>query len=415
VTVVSSAEPDPETASLVHLPFTHGAGSGHLRCLRSVSSKTDDKSGETEVMLTSIRRSAAVGALAIALGGALVGCGGDDGSTTGSGAGDNGLSGTVAGGGSSAQETAQEAWRAGFGQANPDVTLSYDAVGSGTGRENFISGAYKYAGTDSAMSADEISAATKACGGDPIQVPVFISPVDVVFNLEGVDSLDLDAKTVGAIFAGDISTWNDPAIADQNPDVDLPSTDIAPVHRSDSSGTTDNFTDYLYQASNGSWTTEHSSDWPTTKGESAEGTSGVIGAIQGGNGTIGYADDSAVQGTDLGVVSLKVGDQYVAPSAEGASAGLAASELASGTPETVMQYNIDRTTTDPSTYPLFLASYEVACPSYDDQATGDIVKGFLSYMISEEGQKAAAANAFSAPLPAAVATKAQAIVDRIGS
>ena len=363
---------------------------------------------------TSIRRGAAVTTLALALAGSLAACGGDD-SGNGSGNGSTGLSGTVAGGGSSAQETAQEAWRAGFGQDNPDVKLSYDAVGSGTGRENFISGSYKYAGTDSAMSSDELTAAAKTCGGDPVQVPVFISPVDVAFNLSGVDSLNLDAETIGAIFSGDITTWNDPKIADQNPDANLPSTKISPVHRSDSSGTTDNFTDYLYQASNGSWSTEHSSDWPTTKGESAEGTSGVVGAIQGGEGTIGYADDSAVKDTGLGIVSLKVGSDYVAPSAEGASAGLAASELASGTPETVMQYSINRTSTDPSTYPLFLASYEIACQTYDDKATADIVKGFLSYMISEGGQKAAAANAFSAELPADVASKAQTIVDKIGS
>jgi phosphate transport system substrate-binding protein len=365
------------------------------------------------VKSTSIGRGAAVATLALAMAGSLAACGNDD--STGSGNGSTGLSGTVAGGGSSAQETAQEAWRAGFGQDNPDVKLSYDAVGSGTGRENFISGSYKYAGTDSALTSDEISAAAKTCGGDPVQVPVFISPVDVTFNLSGVDSLNLDAATIGSIFSGDITQWNDPAIAQQNPDANLPSTKISPVHRSDSSGTTDNFTDYLYQASNGTWKTEHSSDWPTTQGESAEGTSGVIGAIQGGDGTIGYADDSAVQGTDLGVVSLKVGSEYVAPSAEGASAALAASELASGTPATVMQYDINRTTTDPSTYPLFLASYEIACQSYDDQATADIVKGFLSYMISEGGQKAAAANAFSAVLPADIASKAQTIVDKIGS
>jgi len=361
------------------------------------------------------RRAAAAGTLALALVGSLAACGNNDTSGSGSGNGSTGLSGTVAGGGSSAQETAQEAWRAGFGQANPDAKISYDAVGSGTGRENFISGSYKYAGTDSAMTSDELASAAKTCGGDPIQVPVFISPVDVAFNLPGVKTLNLDAATIGSIFAGDITTWNDSAIAQQNPGVKLPSTKISPVHRSDSSGTTDNFTDYLYQASNGSWKTEHSSDWPTTKGESAEGTSGVVGAIQGGEGTIGYADDSAVKDTGLGIVSLKVGSDYVAPSAEGASAGLAASELATGTPDTVMQYNINRTTTDPSTYPLFLASYEVACQSYDDKATADIVKGFLTYMISDAGQKAAAANAFSAVLPADIASKAQTIVDKIGS
>ena len=366
-------------------------------------------------MRTSIRRAIVPGIAVLAM--ALTACGGNDtGSGTDGGAtGASNLQGTVAGGGSSAQEKAQESWRAGFGQANPDVKLSYDAVGSGTGRENFISGAYKYAGSDSAMTPEELASATKTCGGDPVEFPVFISPIDVVFNLKGVDSLNLDAATIAGIFDGSITKWNDPAIAKQNDGVDLPSTAISPVHRSDSSGTTDNFTDYLSQASGGAWKSEHSSDWPTTKGESAEGTSGVVGAVQGGEGTVTYADDSAVQGTDLGVAKLKVGSEYVEPSAEGAAAGLAASELEPGTPATVMQYKVNRTSTDPSTYPLFMASYAIACQSYDDKATADIVKGFLGYMISETGQKAAAANAYSAVLPKEIAAKEQAIVAKIGS
>jgi phosphate transport system substrate-binding protein len=263
------------------------------------------------------------------------------------------------------------------------------------------------------MSDDELSQAAETCGGDPIEFPVFISPIDVVFNLPGIDQLQLDAETIAKIFQGQITSWDDPAIASQNPDVDLPSTKITPIHRSESSGTTDNFTDYLAQAAPQVWTDEHSSDWPTTKGESAEGTSGVVGAAQDGKGTIAYADDSGVQGTELGIVSIKVGDSYVAPSAEGAAAGLSASKPVPGTPSSVIAYQIDRTTTDASVYPVFMASYEIACQKYDDQSTADIVKGFLTYMISGNGQKAAAANAFSAPLPAEIASKELAIVDQI--
>lgn len=370
---------------------------------------------------TSLRRAMVSGVAAIALAASVAACGSSNDSASGgsapgtgsaSGAA-SGLSGKVAAGGSSAQEKAQEAWRAGFGQSNPGVTISYDAVGSGTGRENFISGAYAFAGTDSALSSDELTKAKQTCGADPIQVPAFISPIDVIFNLPGVDSLNLDAPTIAKIFNGTIKKWNDPAIKSLNPSANLPSTAISPVHRSDSSGTTDNFTDYLHAASKGAWKTDHSSDWPTTSGESAEGTSGVVGAVQGGQGTIGYADDSGVKGTKLGVVHLKVGSQYVAPSPAGAAAGLAASKLASGTPASVMQYQIDRTSTDPSTYPLFLASYLVACPTYKDKSTADIVKGFLTYAVSPTGQKAAAANAFSAPLPADVSEKATGLIGAI--
>ncbi len=117
------------------------------------------------MMIRSLRRGAAFGAAALALTVSLAACGGsDNGDSLANTAGDGSaaqLSGTVAGGGSSAQEKAQEAWRAGFGTAHPDVKLSYDSVGSGTGRENFISGAYKYAGSDSAMTSDELASAAK--------------------------------------------------------------------------------------------------------------------------------------------------------------------------------------------------------------------------------------------------------------
>lgn len=368
------------------------------------------------MMITSIRRAIVPGAAALTLAISLAACGSsDDGADAASG-GAKGLSGTVAAGGSSAQEKAQEAWRAGFGADNPDAKITYDPVGSGTGRDNFYSGAYKFAGSDSAISDEDMQKAKDACGGsDPIEVPVFISPIDIAFNLEGVDSLKLDAATVAKIFNGTIKKWNDPAIAQQNADVQLPATAISPVHRSDSSGTTDNFTDWLYQASGGAWKTEHSSDWPVQVGEAAEGTSGVVGAIQDGEGTIGYADDSAVASTKLGIVSVKVGSDYVAPSADGAAAGLAASQVADGAAESQLVYAINRTSTDPSVYPVFLASYFIACPTYDDKATADIVKGFGKYVVSAGGQKAAAANALSAPLPSDVADKATAILDKISA
>lgn len=363
---------------------------------------------------TSFRRVLLPGVAALAAVASLAACGSDGAATAGDGA--KGLSGTVAAGGSSAQEKAQESWRAGFGAANSGATITYDPVGSGTGRDNFYSGAYKFAGSDSAISADDLAKAKAGCGDtDPIEVPVYISPIDVVFNLEGIDTLNLDGSTLGKIFAGTIKNWNDPAIAALNDGVKLPDLAIAPVHRSDSSGTTDNFTDYLFKASAGAWKTEHSSDWPVQSGEAAEGTSGVIGAVTDGKGTIGYADDAAVAPTKLGKVSVKVGDAFVAPSADGAAAGLAASSVTEGAAETQLTYDINRTPADASIYPIFMASYFISCQSYDDQATADIVKAFGLYAVSEAGQKAAAANALSAPLPSDIAAKATTILEKISA
>ncbi|WP_300681282.1 phosphate ABC transporter substrate-binding protein PstS [Nocardioides sp.] len=365
------------------------------------------------MITTSLRRGVLPGVAAIAVVASLAACGSSDNSTDKSSTGGS-SKGTIAAGGSSAQEKAQEAWRAGYKAINADATITYDPVGSGTGRDNFYSGAYKFAGSDSAIPDADLAKAKEACGGtDAIEVPVFVSPIDVIFNVDGVSTLNLDAATIAKLFNGEIKNWNDPAIAKLNPDAKLPNLAVSPVHRSDSSGTTDNFTDYLFKASGGAWKTEHSSDWPTQTGESAEKTAGVINAVTEGKGTIGYADDSAVASTKLGKVSVKVGSSYVAPSADGAAAGLASSKLVDGAAATQLVYNIDRVPTDASIYPVFMASYFIACQTYSDKATADIVKGFGEFAVSEAGQTAAATNALSAPLPSDISAKATAILEKI--
>ena len=366
-----------------------------------------------------IRRAIVPGLAAIAL--ALSGCGaandsGDDSSNDGgdSSSGAGSLSGTLNGGGSSAQESAQGAWRAGFQEANSGATVNYDPVGSGTGRENFISGAYSFAGSDSALSTDEgeLDSAKERCGGeDPIEVPAYVSPIAVVYNVEGIDSLQLSASTIAQIFDGKITTWDDPAIAAENPDADLPSTTITPVHRSDDSGTTTNFTDYLSQAADGNWGYDADGVWPKEGGEAAEGTSGLVAAVGSGDGTIGYADESQVG--DLGVASIKVGAEYVAPSAEAAAKVLAISPRVEGRADVDMALEVDRTTTEAGAYPLLLASYLIACQHYDDANEAALVKGFLSYVVSAEGQQAAADEAGSAPLDSTLQEEAAAIVDKI--
>ena len=360
--------------------------------------------------VTTLRRSTVPVAAALALSLSLAACGSSDNSENSS---TSGLSGAVTGGGSSAQKQAQEAWTTGFNATNPDAKITYNSVGSGTGKTNFTSGAYVFAGSDSAMDEATLAAAKSQCGADALEFPVFISPIDVAYNLPGVSDLQLSAEVVAKIFAGQITTWDDAAIKADNPDATLPSTKINVVHRNDGSGTTNNFTDYLNKAAPSIWTTAASDEWPTKSGANGTGTSGVVTTAEQTDGSITYADDSGVQGSNLQVAKIKVGDSYVAPSADGAAAALAASELVSGMPASIMQYSLNRTSTDSATYPIFMASYAIACPTYSDANTAAIVKGYLSYIISEEGQKAAAANAYSAPLPADIAAQAKALVDQI--
>ena len=361
---------------------------------------------------TSLRRMALPSAAALALGFAVSACGASN--ETSSSSGGDGLSGKLDGAGSSAQESAMDAWRAGFQKANSGATVNYDPSGSGAGVEKFNAGGVDFAGSDAALdpAKGELDAAKKRCGADAIEVPNYVSPIAVVYNLDGVDKLQLSPKTIAAIFDGKITKWDDAAIKADNPDAKLPSESIAPVHRSDESGTTKNFTDYLEKAGGGAW--KHPADkvWPIKSGEGANQTSGMIQAVQGGKGTIGYADLS--QKGELNAASIKVGEAWVEPSAEGAAKAVEASPLDTSRPEGDMAVKIDRTTTAAGAYPLMLTSYLIACPTYD-KGKAELVKGFLNYVISDQGQKEAADNAGSAPIPASFAEQAQKIVDTIAT
>jgi phosphate transport system substrate-binding protein len=338
-------------------------------------------------------------------------CGSSDASSS------SGVSGDLAGAGSSAQQAAQEAWTAKFEDQNSDATISYDPIGSGGGRDQFIAGGKTaFAGSDSPFDTDELPKATQRCApGELIQIPDYISPIAIIYNLPGVDSLQLSSETTAKIFKGEITTWDDPAIKADNPSADLPSTDITPVHRSDESGTTANFTDYLHEAAGSVWTDDPDSTWPLQGGEAGAQTSGMVQAVNAGEGTIGYADASQAQ--DLGVAKVKVGNTYVAPSAQGATNDFDQSqkdpELSQG--KYVFAYKVQRTPTDPSSYPVLLVSYLIGCTKYSDTSTTDLVKAYFSYIISDEGQQVAAENAGSAPIPPGIKKEDQPAVDAIGS
>jgi phosphate transport system substrate-binding protein len=359
-------------------------------------------------------------AAALALGVGLAACSaanetraqGDTGD--GGSAGSSSLSGTLNGGGASSQEAAQGAWRAGFQQANPEVTVNYDPIGSGGGREQFISGGFPFAGSDSYLTNDEgeLDGATERCDGQaPIEVPNYVSPIAVIYNLEGVDDLKLSPDTLAGIFAGTITSWDDPAIAENNPNADLPADDINPVHRSDESGTTGNFTNYLATVAPDAWKHGEVEDWPVDGGEGASGTSGVVAAVTNGAGSIGYADAS--QAGDLGKAAIGVGDGFELPTPEAAAKILEVSPEADDATDTALVYDLDYTTEESGVYPIVLSSYLIACPSYSQKTEGELVKAYLGYVLSDEGQQAAAQNAGSAPLPAAIAEQARAVVDGI--
>ncbi len=364
----------------------------------------------------------ASGAVAGVLALTLSACGADATETTpaATGGSDNtetaAASGAIAGAGASSQEKAMGGWIATATSALPDLTVTYEAVGSGGGREQFLGGGVQFAGTDAALKPEEKEAAVERCyGGEAVQLPLYISPIAVVYNLPSVDAanLNMSAETIAKIFNGDITKWNDDAIAAENEGVDLPDLDIIPVNRSDESGTTENFTEYLVDVAGDAWPHEASGDWPRSGTQSGNGTSGVIDTVTQTEGAITYADAS--RAGSLGTAALKVGEEYVPFSAEAAAAVVDASPRAEDASATNIVVELDRATTASGAYPMVLISYSVACSVYETEADANNVKAFLTYVASEAGQAVAAEAdvAGSAPISAALRSEVQAAIDSI--
>lgn len=358
--------------------------------------------------------SGAAGSTSNAPSGAVSSGAGSTSSPAATGSGAAVVSGTLKGSGSSAQTAAMAAWVAGFQGKNSGVTVNYTPIGSGGGVTAFLAGSASYAGSDAYLTSAELTAAQKVCGtGGALDIPVYISPIAIVYNLPSVTHLKLDPSTLAKIFLGTVKTWNDPAIKALNAGATLPPTPITPVHRSDKSGTTKNFTDYLSKTAPGSWTAKAGEVWPVSGGESGNGTSGMVADVKGGAGTIGYADASQAAG--MGTVTIKVGSTFNGPTAAGAAKAVDASTPAPGRPAGDLAIDINRTTTAAGAYPLVLLSYDIGCTKYSDTTQGALVQGLFSYITSADGQAAAAKAAGSAPLSTALETKATASVAMINA
>lgn len=330
------------------------------------------------------------------------------------------LEGTLDGSGASSMASGQEAWVAGFQQLNPGVTVNYNPTGSGTGRDQFEQGLTFFTGSDSALKQEELDTPHPNCDpvdGPMFEFPIWISPIAIMFNLEGIDSLNMTPDTVAQIFTGEITNWSDSRITADNPGVDLPDLAITAVHRSDESGTTGNFTDTMSKAAPDTWLLngENAGDfesWPAEwGGEGGQGTSGVVAAIAAGNGTIGYADASRVG--DFGTVAFGVGGEFVPYSAEAAAKIVDVSPTVDGRPDTMLTYDLDRATQESGTYPVVLISYLQGCMDYSDDAQAELVKAYASYMLSAEGQQFASDNAGNAPISDELRQKALAIIEQV--
>lgn len=312
--------------------------------------------------------------------------------------------------GSSAQKNAMDEWIKAYQGQCADAKINYNGSGSGAGIEAFINGTADFAGSDSALKEEEQPKADAKCaGGQALNLPMVIGPIAVVYNVEGVDNLQVSPATLAGIFSGKITKWDDPKLAADNAGAKLPSTAIQTVHRSDESGTTDNFTKYLSKTAESDWTFGNAKAWKAPGGTGAAKSDGVATQVKSTAGTISYVELSFAENSDLKMAKVKNGaGEYAELTGESAGKTIAGAKI-EGTGND-LKLSIDYATTEPGAYPIVLVTYEIACSKGSAKAAA--IKGFLTYTASTAGQQALAELGY-APLPDAVRSKVETAVAAI--
>ncbi|HEX6749496.1 MAG TPA: phosphate ABC transporter substrate-binding protein PstS [Longimicrobium sp.] len=303
---------------------------------------------------------------------------------------------TLTGAGATFPAPIYSKWFSDYGQAHP-VQVNYQSIGSGGGIQQVTAGTVDFGASDAPMTADE---AGKVPG--ILQLPTVLGAVTVTYNVPGVTApLKLSGPVLAGIFLGKVTKWNDAAIAADNPGVALPATNIAVVHRSDGSGTTFVFTDYLAQVSP-EWKSQvgngKSVNWPTGLG--AKGNEGVAGAVKQTAGSIGYVELAYAMQNQLAMASLKnQAGQFVAPSVDATAAAAAgvADRVASG------DYRVSLVNAPgATTYPISTWTYLLVPPHWQDCGKAQAFVDLVAWALNQGGD--AARQLDYAPLPDQVRT-----------
>lgn len=316
--------------------------------------------------------------------------------------------------GSTAQKNAIDEWVKTYQQACSGAQINYQATGSGAGIQAFTSNTADFAGSDSALKAgDEQTKADARCtGGKAIHLPMVIGPIAVAYNLEGVKGLQLKPATLAKIFAGSINKWDDPAIKADNSSATLPSTAITTVHRSDSSGTTDNFTDYLTTAAKADWTFGKDKVWKAPGGQGGKGNDGVAAGIKQTPGSIGYVELSFLKANGLTAAKIYNGaGQFTELTDKSAATAVGGAEV-TGTGDD-LKLKIKYDTTEAGAYPIVLVSYEIVCSKGNPADKLALLKSFLGYTASKDGQSKLSDIGYG-PLPDSLQTKVAASIANLG-
>jgi phosphate transport system substrate-binding protein len=314
--------------------------------------------------------------------------------------------------GSTAQQNAIAEFNKVWGQVCSGKNLSYNPTGSGAGRDQFIAKQVDFAGSDSALKDEQVQKAAERCGGNPAwNLPMVFGPVALAYNLEGVDKLVVNGDVLAKIFQGQIKKWNDPAIAALNSGATLPDSDIKPIYRSDSSGTTDNFQKYLGAAAPQSWTKGAGSEFQGGAGEGAQKSAGVAQAVQSTPGAIGYVEKGFATQAGLPYAQIDSGAGAVELTDDAAKKAIDAAKFAAEGNDLALDLNSLYGTKEAGAYPLVLATYEIVCSKGYDADTTAAVKSFLT-VSANQGQASLSAAGYI-PLPDAFKERLSKSIDAI--
>jgi phosphate transport system substrate-binding protein len=314
------------------------------------------------------------------------------------------LTGTLNGSGSSFQDAFEQKAKAEFAKVASAVTVNYTKSGSGAGKTDLQNQVVQFAGTDS-LIADADKAKFK--GGDVLYFPIAAGPITVSFNLSGLDKLNLSPDTLAGIFQGEITSWNDPKIAADNSGTTLPSKSIAVVHRTDGSGTTNNFTKFLKKASPSVWKLDSGDtvNWPAST-QGAEKNSGVASLIKSTDGAIGYVDLADAVNAGLKFAAVKnYNGKFVEPTLDAASGA-----LKGVTVNADLTYDPINAAGDDA-YAITSPTWIIVYAKQPDAATASALKGWLNFILTD-GQGLAKTVGY-APLATDLAAKAIAQLDKI--
>ena len=311
---------------------------------------------------------------------------------------------TVTGAGATFPLNMIEQWKADFSKST-GATVAYTGVGSGAGRTQLIAGTVDFAASDVPASAPEADQ-LRAKYGDFVYIPVTAGGISVQYNVPGIKDLKLSSSTLAKIFAGAITSWDDAAIA-ADTGAPGPKTPIQVFVRSDKSGTSGVFTDYLGKAAPADWTKGKQETFPTDKGQIGKaGSDGVSNAVKAAAGGIGYAEHSFAVERQLGEVLVKNGaGEFKGPETGNVTGAI---DAATVNPDCTLTLNY--TSGNPGVYPISTTSYAMV-PTKMDGAKADNLVAFLNYALGD-GQGKAAALGY-APLPDKIRNAAKAAVGRI--